>query len=342
MEKEQFTELLSKKLSGQIAEEDRILLEKMIDNDKECKKISVNLDNYFKEEYSKANISQLNQVWELIEANRSENFGGKFDYAEPKKNPFLYSSWLKIAAVLMVLIGTSITGYYLFLNNTNQNFETVIAINEKIFKVLDDGTKIWLNKNSTFSYNKAFGQQKREITLEGEAYFEVVKNSSVPLFIHARDIDIEVKGTAFNVNAYNSSNEIEVALVRGLIQVTDRLNHKRRVLLHPNEKLTFNNSKNVEQHNFLVKQVKTEILWNDTKWIADTLTFNKEKLKDLALRMEKKFDLKIEIQSEKLKEKRFSGTFINENIQQALEAIKLSYPLTYTINNRLVIIKDEK
>ena len=56
--------------------------------------------------------------------------------------------------------------------------------------------------------------------------------------------------------------------------------------------------------------------------------------------MEKKYDMKIEVQSEQLREKRFSGTFTNETIQQALEALKLSYPLTYTISNRLVVIKD--
>ncbi|MEJ7779016.1 MAG: DUF4974 domain-containing protein [Daejeonella sp.] len=131
-------------------------------------------------------------------------------------------------------------------------------------------------------------------------------------------------------------------VLRGLIQVSDRLDSKRKVLLHPNEKLIFNNSQNIGQNKFLVRSMKSGALLNDTKWIADTLIFNKEKLRDLTVRMEIKYDLKIEIYSEKLKDKRFSGTFTNENIQQALEALKLSYPLTYTINNRLVVIKDQQ
>lgn len=343
MKKEKFIALLSKKLSAEIIEEDHVLLEKMIQDNEEYKKISVKLGIYFKqkEEYQ-PNITRLNQVWEMIKVDQNENFSGKFDYSEQKKRPFSYPNWLRVAAMLVFLIGGSILGHRLVSNNVRRNFETVITTNEKTFKLLDDGTKIWLNKNSTLSYNKAFGQHKREITLEGEAYFDVVKNISVPLFIHAGNIDIEVKGTAFNVNAYKSSKDIEVALVRGLVQVSDRLNSNRRFLLHPNEKLTFNNSENIEQGNFLVRSVETEALWNDTKWIADTLTFNKEKLKDLVVRMEKKFDLKIEIQSEKLKEKRFSGTFVSENVEQVLAALKLSYPLRYTINNRLVIIKEDK
>jgi ferric-dicitrate binding protein FerR (iron transport regulator) len=131
-----------------------------------------------------------------------------------------------------------------------------------------------------------------------------------------------------------------VALVRGLIEVTDKLDKSHKVLLKPNEKLVFSTNPAKGHANFMVFSLAENALLTNTKWIADTLVFRKEKLKDLALRMEKKYDLKIEVHSELLKEKRFSGTFTDETIHQALEALKLSYPLTYTINNRLVIIKD--
>ncbi|RYH21996.1 hypothetical protein EON65_19830 [archaeon] len=146
-------------------------------------------------------------------------------------------------------MGTGFLTYKLLNHPADQQLETVITTNKKAFRMLDDGTKIWLNKNSTFSYNKAFGKDKREITLTGEAYFDVARNTAIPLFIHAGDIDIEVKGTAFNVNAYKDSRIIQVALVRGLIQITDRSDLKRKVLLHPSEKLTLTTSKNNEQHN---------------------------------------------------------------------------------------------
>ncbi|UKT63049.1 FecR domain-containing protein [Pedobacter mucosus] len=67
---------------------------------------------------------------------------------------------------------------------------------------------------------------------------------------------------------------------------------------------------------------------------------NFSEISNLASKLEKKYDVKIEIRSEALKEKRFSGTFTNETIHQALEALKLSYPLTYTVNQRLITIKD--
>jgi len=341
MKIEKFIALLSKKLSGAIVDEDNVLINRAIKDNEEYRLLSVKLDHYFKEKANfKPNIAQLSEVWEKIKAAENRNFNGKFDYSTPRKSPFVYISLLKVAAILVILAGTGALGYYLLSNNSKQNFDILTTTAGKTFKMLDDGTKVWLNKNSTMSYNKGFGQHKREIFLEGEAYFDVVKNAAIPLFIHTRNIDIEVKGTAFNVNAYKDVPQIQVALVSGLLQVTDRLNSSRKVLLHPNEKLIFSNSKNNRENEFLIRPIELEALRNDTKWITDTLTFNKEKLKDLTVRMEKKYDLKIAINSDQLREKRFSGTFTNETIQQALEALKLSYPLTYTINNRLVVIKD--
>lgn len=323
--------------------EESKLFYSVIDENEEYRLIADKLESYLEhKEYARLNPDQLDNIWNRIDIVERDSIKEKFNYAKPKTGLFAYTNFLKVAVALIILMGTGLLTYNLLNHPNDQQLETVIATNKKTFRMLDDGTKIWLNKNSTFSYNKTFGKDKREITLTGEAYFDVARNTAIPLFIHAGDIDIEVKGTAFNVNAYKDSPIIQVALVRGLIQITDRSDLKRKVLLHPSEKLTLTTSKNNEQHKFFISAMRSETLFNDTKWKADTLSFNKERLKDLVVRMEKKFDLKIEIRSEKLKETRFSGTFINENIQQALEALKLSYPLSYTISNRLVVIKEDK
>ncbi|MNH24286.1 hypothetical protein D3C79_842100 [compost metagenome] len=142
------------------------------------------------------------------------------------------------------------------------------------------------------------------------------------------------------MSAYKSIPQLQIALIRGSIQVTDRLNNNNKVQLRPNDKLIYSKTQSGTRNDFRVLSLNSNLLLMDTKWVADTLVFHKEKLKDLVIKMERKYDLKIEIQGKQLKEKRFSGTFTNETIQQALEALKLSYALTYTINNRLVVIKD--
>ena len=78
------------------------------------------------------------------------------------------------------------------------------------------------------------------------------------------------------------------------------------------------------------------------KWTQDSLVFKKEKLKELAAQLEKKYKVKIEIRNEQLKNKRFSGMFTGESLKDALEALKLSYPFVYAIDGQLIVIDEEK
>lgn len=333
MEKDKFIKLLSKNLSGEISESEQSQLTHALENEA-YRNLAAEMESYFAEKKVESAVP-LALIWGKIEEAETHTIENKFNFSAPKQSLFS-SALFKAAAILVIVFGFGIAGYYFF--NQKQT-ATLAATNEKVFKVLDDGTRIWLNKKSNLSYNEDFGKKSREIALDGEAYFDVAKNTSVPLIIHAGGIDIEVKGTAFNVNAYKENDGVAVALVRGAIAVTDRKNTKNSVLLRPNDKLFFLNTSTVESA-FKIASLKPELILKEASWTADTLIFNKEKLVDLALKLEKKYDLKIEIRSEKLKERRFSGAFTTETIHQVLEALKLSYPLTYTVTNRLVIIKD--
>ncbi len=333
--------LLTKKLSGEISIVDKELLERAIESNEEFRILASEFGSYFdNKKTTSASAVKLDQTWALISTAEKEGFKERFDYSSPKKTIFIHSPLFKVAAMLLIFVSAALLGYHLLYRTAAPAFIEVTTADHKSFKVLADGTKVWLNKRSTISYNKDYGKNKREIFLEGEAYFDVTKSKAIPLIIHASNVDIEVKGTAFNVNAYKENKEIQVALVRGLIEVTDKLDKNHKVLLKPNEKLVFSANPAKGHANFMVFSLASNTLSANTKWIADTLVFRKEKLKDLAMRMEKKYDLKIEVHSELLKEKRFSGTFTDETIDQALAALKQSYPLTYTINNRLVVIKD--
>jgi transmembrane sensor len=340
MKKDKFLFLLSKKLSNDISTEENELLTIAINSSDEYKQLADKLTKYFNQRKAKnSKTDKLRAAWARIAKAEEEDFEGTFDYAAPKIK-FSTNNFFKIAAVLILALASTLIVYTLQKRN-QQEIQSFNTGNSKSFKLLADGTKIWLNKNSVLSYNSSFGKEKREISLKGEAYFDVVKNSSIPLFIHVGNITIEVKGTAFNVNAYSDKPYIQVALIRGLIKVSHTADPKNSVLLKPNQKLTIPNAvMGGNTSKFTIEPINTLALLNETKWTSDTLIFRKEKLKDLAIQLEKKYELKIEIQSAQLKERRFSGTFTTETIKQALDALKLSYPLTYTISNKLVIIKD--
>ncbi len=341
MEKDTFITLMSRKLSGEIANKELALLNLAIQTDESYRLLARQLERYYKGKGSpQTHVSELAHVWACIEQAENENQESKFNFSPPRFS-FLRSTWWKVAAVLILLTGVGFLTYPLVEASLN-GMETLVAKEEKIFKILDDGTNVWLNKQSTLRYTKDFGDKKREIFLQGEAYFDVVKRADIPLWVHAGGVDIEVKGTSFNVNAYEENQQVQIALVRGVITVSERDHPQNKVWLKPQNKVIFSQAQGLLSSRMDVMQINEQALFKETGWTTDTLIFQKEKLSDLVLKLEKKYDVKIDVQSEKLKEKRFSGTFTDETIQEVMEALKLSYPLTYSIRPRLVIIKDQE
>lgn len=340
MEKDQFLALLSKRLTKEISAEEDITLTNAIASNEEFGQIAEKLIRYFnRRDVGNTAADKLKGIWAMIEKAEYEGFKPVSNESVYQKHRFNTNALLKIAVVL--ILGVSVIGLSQFYKQSESTGSGHYAATyQKAFKLLEDGTKVWLNKNSSMHYNTEFGRSKREITLQGEAYFDVAENAAVPLFIHVGELDIEVKGTAFNVNANRENPSVEVALARGLIEVRNRMNNDK-ILLKPNEKLVIpHHLTDGHPGQFTVVPLEPLSLLKEIKWTSDTLVFRKEKLKDLIVQMEKKYELKMEIHSAKLGEKRFSGVFTNETIQQALEALKLSYPLTYVISNKLVVISD--
>jgi transmembrane sensor len=336
MKKEKFHQLLAKKLSGTLSDVEAVELQQCMSNEAVYERVDDKFTAYFRQtEKQETNAAMLSQIWEKI--NKDDKDAVKFDTGLGDKKPFRLG-FLKIAAALFLIARLAVIAYQLTHRSTTK-FVVASTVNYKGLQILADGTKVWLNQQSEIRYNEGFGRDSREIFLKGEAYFEVIKNQKVPLVVHAGAIDIKVKGTSFNVNATDEKKEIQVLLVNGLIEVAKKQGSKS-VVLHPNQKLIFSPYPTAQKNQFVVLAIPAASLLKEVKWKNDTLHFDNEKLQDLALKLEKKYAVKININSAQLKEKRFSGTFTNETLQQVLEALKLSYPLTYTINNKLVIIKD--
>ena len=345
MKKHYFLSLLSKKLTEEISPEEEAELQLAVEQEESYRLMTDELTAYFGhkvpqlENEDQTSNEQLEKIWQHIALAGKQGFEEKYDYNEPLKKGSSKLLMLKIAAAVIVLLSCGIFAYN-FLNRGQQlKFSTLTTSDEKFFKTLEDGTKICLNRGSAIRYNDGFGKKKREIFLEGEAFFEVTKNEKVPLFIYTRNINIEVKGTAFNVSAYQKNARIEVSLHRGLIAVRNNAGKANEVLLKPNEKLVALAGSLPGSTAFNVIHIATGQQLQEIKWTQDSLVFKKEKLKDLVLRLEKKYNIRIEIRKEELKDKRFSGSFSAENLKQALEALRLSYPFTYTINDKLVAIK---
>lgn len=199
--------------------------------------------------------------------------------------------------------------------------------------LLPDGSKVWLNAGSKLDYPKQFNGKTRDVQLQGEAYFEVTKDSEKPFFVHTKSFDIKVLGTGFNVRAYLDEDSAVTSLVHGSVEVIVGKKEKRTILLHPNEKITLPMNAGIDDeakaindtpgvadlHKVKEKMVTVEdTVQSETAWINDKLAFKKMPLENVALLLEKWFDTDIRFKNENKKALRFSGVYEKEDLEYIL------------------------
>jgi len=211
--------------------------------------------------------------------------------------------------------------------------------------LLADGTVVWLHRGSRLSYQpEAFGKRNREVTLIGEAFFDVTKDDRLPFVVHAGSLVVEVKGTAFNVKAYPDNPTVETVLVRGSVDVYERQNPERKITLQPNEKIVVP-LRDGGMRGYRVSRLeqRQDQPLDETAWIASTLHFDNERFTELAPKLESWYAIKIKFADETVKDIRFSAAIVDETLQQTLDAMRLSFPFSYRLaNDTLWIGKETK
>ena len=223
--------------------------------------------------------------------------------------------------------------------------------------VLPDGSQVWLNAGSNLDYdNSTFNKGLREVSLNGEAYFDVVKNAEKPFIIHTKKMDIKVLGTSFNVRSYSNEKFAEAALIRGSIEVTLK-DRDQKIILKPNEKISVANeeakteakpekaalvkSNPARIPQFEVKEIKPNPTYNiigEIAWTQNKLYFEDENLEDIGHLIERWFGKKVTIANESLKSVHYTGNFENETMEDVLSYLKLSKPFNFRIGNDNVVI----
>jgi len=230
--------------------------------------------------------------------------------------------------------------------------EVLSAAGARTRLVLPDGTRVWLNSNSKLKYAHNFNQLSREVELEGEAYFDVIKDAQHPFIVHTSAIDVKVLGTVFTVKCYPQDETIETTLLKGSVEVSrqDKLNSPR-VILKPDEKLVFNRhlaatplaagpagpaklpSASIPA-DISVNSIPKNIPDSDkveTAWMYNRLVFNGDGFKEVAQKMERWYNVRIVFKDDHLYRCRIGGTFANESVEEALNALQLTTAFTYKI-----------
>lgn len=248
----------------------------------------------------------------------------------------LINSIIRVAAVLLipVIIYSTIVTFKIKDSDrisSNQNFLNTITVPAGVQSdfILPDGSHIWLNSGSVFKYPVSFSKKYREVELTGEGYFNVIKDSDHPFIVKAGNLNIEVKGTTFNVINYGDDDQIEVILESGEVNLFtgDNENPKLIALMKPGERGIYNTNMNKSS----IQKVDVN---KYTAWKNGVLIFREDPMNEVVKKLSHRFNVDIEIQNLDLTGYMYTATFIHESLSQILDLLKISAPIQYTIINQ--------
>lgn len=282
---------------------------------------------------------QLQQIWEsskaiaaesAVDENEAwENFQqriakGKENATIIKKNRF---SWMKVAASVVLLIGISFVTY-LIVNKKTAVKELIAKTDQNVLiDTLSDGSVVTLNKKSSIAYPNKFNRNTREITLKGEAFFNVAPDKKKPFIITVNDVQVTVVGTSFNVK--NENGKTEVIVETGVVRITK---NGKTTELGAGEKLVV-----ADKDGAVVKEEVTDKLYDyyrSKEFVCDDTPLWKlvEVLNDA-------YNSNIVIAKKELSNLRINTTFNNESLDKVLEVIHLTFDINVIKSNGQIILQ---
>ncbi|HUV00559.1 MAG TPA: FecR family protein [Bacteroidales bacterium] len=236
-----------------------------------------------------------------------------------------FLNWSARIAGMIILPLAIFWGVKGYLNN-NSGKETWVEIKAPAWTraqfSLPDGTTGWLNSNSSIKYYGRFNNN-RQVTLKGEAFFDVYKDSKRPFKVSADEVLVTVSGTRFNIASYDNENTVEVVLEEGeVVCFNERLN--KSYSMKPNDYISFDKTLN---------DCKVEVVQPEkySSWKEGKLVFRNDPLDVLARRLGRWYNIDIEILGDMSNQPRLRATFIDENLEEVLKLLELSLQITYDI-----------
>lgn len=263
--------------------------------------------------------------------------------------------WFRYAAAILIVV-LGVGALFTFVFNKKAADVIVAQKGTKSRTILPDGSIVWLNADSRIEFN-SFTGSCREVTLHGEAYFDVIKQPGRPFIVHAGGIDIKVLGTAFNVKSYPGEDSVETTLIRGLVQLTRTGDKKHQpIYLHPNQKIVLpvidapaeiteekklTRAANPSSIPVSINYLDTTLKENErfeTAWMYNRLEFRGDNFLQLAKKMERWYNITIHFEDEEAKNLMFNGSIENENVEQAFKALQTAVPFNYKIDQNEIYV----
>lgn len=227
---------------------------------------------------------------------------------------------LKVAATVLLLLGS----IYLYdtyqANRMSQTFQVVhVPPGNRTNIVLPDGTNVWLNANTSLRYPMAFSKNNREIHLDGEAFFEVVKEKK-PFIVKTNKYNVEVLGTTFDVEAYADKSVFKTILYEGKVKLYGSRN-KESVLLSPGQTAQLVGD---------ALQVSSTTYANSFRWKDGLIYIENQSFEEIMKLFEKFYDIQIVVNNKAVNELGYRGKLrISDGVDHALRVLQNDFPFAY-------------
>ena len=324
MDKEIYIQLITNKLSGEISAEEDLQLSDWLD---------ISEDN-------QKHYDQMVADWELsARAKKSIDFDVSDDFSKLKdriraakaateKNdttakviPLKRSNnrWLYIAASFLLLV----TAWFVF-NPTKELNQIVMEtrLGEVRTVSLTDGTKIWMNEKSRLDYPEHFDGDNRQVSLQGEAYFDVAKNPNATFVVQLKDTKIEVLGTQFNIEESKNQNEVLVHVDEGKVRFSEKIGSEKVELTVDQVAKYSATDKNISRQDVFNK--------NAMSWKTNSLIFESAKLSEVLKDITAHFGKSVQLEIEQLKDCTFSGYYPKPDANAVLSNVASTFGMTLT------------
>jgi ferric-dicitrate binding protein FerR (iron transport regulator) len=335
-------ELLAKYLSNEVSSLEKLEVETWVSQSAEnreeleqIRKMLVNIDAFYKAKSFDSGVA-----WNYVKAKINPPQMNIIHHKKVRKEVF--AKFYKYAAIIVFAVMLGSAGYYFgFRNKVTEVYSEIISSQNQVINeyTLPDGSVVALNSNSKLVFPKNFKGDTREVTIYGEAFFDVKPNPEKPFIINAGNAQVKVVGTSFNVSAYPESETVEVVVQTGKVQVisknTEALTSVNEVYLVPGEKGTLFN-----KNSTLEKSENTNP--NYLAWKTRDFTFNEVPLNEVFQCLEKTYHVKIQVDKPELNDLILNAQFDKKPIDFILNVVGLTFNLELSVEDEQYIFSSQK
>lgn len=309
---------------------DKELLQKYVEGNVTTEEIETVVDWLDMNEKHVKEFMALHKLHDISVLNRPENKQNQVKKGRSILYRRIVIELMKVAVVALILTGSK----FLFdtITHTEEPIQSqtlYIPAGQRAELTLPDNTKVWLNAHSRLVYPVNFQKEKREVVLDGEAYFDVTRNESSPFIVKTKEMDIKVLGTEFNVSAYSETPEFKIALLKGRVELQPT-DFSRTYQMLPGEQVWY------KEGRYVASQIKDMDYF---RWKEGLLCFNNQPIKEIMEKLQLYYDIRIEMGNRSFLHERYSGKFrVKDGVEQVLKVLQLEHKFTYTKDNELNLI----